>query len=158
MLLDTGVRLSEAAGLHVSDIHLKDEFPYVQVRPNKTRRLKTSNSKRIIPLVGDSLWAAQKITATQQGYCFPRYAKDGYCNGNSANAALGKWMKNCCEVGATVQGIRHAFIDRLRNADAPVDLIDQLGGWCPQTVGAGYGEGYALHEATALLDRLKQRQ
>ena len=27
MLLDTGMRLSEAAGLHVSDIHLDHEFP-----------------------------------------------------------------------------------------------------------------------------------
>jgi integrase len=63
MLLDTGMRLSEAAGLHVSDIHLEHEFPYVEVRPNKARRLKTSNSKRIIPLVGDSLWAAQQVTA-----------------------------------------------------------------------------------------------
>ena len=55
MLLDTGMRLSEAAGLHVMDIHLEHEFPYVEVRPHKARRLKTSNSKRIIPLVGDSL-------------------------------------------------------------------------------------------------------
>ena len=59
MLLDTGMRLSEAAGLHVTDIHLDRELPYVEVRPNKARRLKTANSKRIIPLVGNSLWAAQ---------------------------------------------------------------------------------------------------
>jgi integrase len=155
MLLDTGMRLSEAAGLHVSNIHLDHEFPYIEVHPNKSRRLKTSNSKRIIPLVGDSLWAARQVTATQRGYCFPRYARDGYCNGNSVSAALGKWMKNYCEAGATVHGIRHAFRDRLRNAGAPMDLIDQLGGWCPQSVGAGYGEGYALHKATALLNQLK---
>ena len=144
MLLDTGMRLSEAAGLHVSDIHLEHEFPYVEVRPNNARRLKTSNSKRIIPLVGNSLWAAQQITATQQGYCFPRYARDGYCNGNSASAALGKWIKNHCSHGATVHRIRHAFRDRLRNVDAPVDLIDQLGGWSPQSVGACYGGGITL--------------
>ena len=66
-LLDTGMRLSEAAKLHVSDIHLEHEFPCVEVRPNKARRLKTSNSRRIIPLVGDSLWAAQQITESQQG-------------------------------------------------------------------------------------------
>ena len=149
------MRLSEAAGLHVSDIHLEHEFPYVEVRPNKARRLKTSNSKRIIPLVGDSLWAAQQVIATQQGYCFPRYARDGYCNGNSASAALGKWMKNYCEAGATVHGIRHAFRDRLRNADAPVDLIDQLGGWCPKSVGAGYGEGCALGSLVQRISALR---
>ena len=151
MLLDTGMRLSEAAGLHVSDIHLEHEFPYVEVRPNKARRLKTSNSTRIIPLVGDSLWAAQQITATQQGYCFPRYAKDGYCNGNSASAALGKWMKTYCEDGATVHGIRHAFRDRLRAVNAPVDLIDQLGGWSAKSVGQSYGSGFRIDIATKYL-------
>ena len=144
ILLDTGIRLPEAAGLHVTDIHLDHEFPYVEVRPNKVGRLKTSKSKRIIPLVGDSLWAAQQITATQQGYCFPRYARDGYCNGNSASAALGKWMRHYCEAGATVHGIRHAFRDRLRAVKAPVDLVDQLGGWSAKTAGIRYGDGYEL--------------
>ena len=67
-------------------------------------------------------------------------------------------MKNYCEAGATVHGIRHAFRDRLRAVEAPMDLIDQLGGWCHQSVGAGYGEGYALQKATTLLNRLKHRQ
>ena len=154
MLLDTGMRLSEAAGLHVSDIHIDHEFPYVEVRPNKARRLKTSDSKRIIPLVGDSLWAAQQITETRQGYCFPRYARHGYCNGNSASAALGKWMKSYCEAGATVHGIRHAFRDRLRAVEAPVDLIDQLGGWSAKSVGTGYGEGYSLRIAYRHVTRI----
>ena len=112
------------------------------MRPNKARRLKTSNSKRIIPLVGDSLWAAQQVTANNDDYCFPRYARDGYCNGNPASAALGKWMRNCCEAGATVHRIRHAFRDRLRAVNAPVDLIDQLGGWS-----ASYGDGYRVKVA-----------
>jgi len=158
MLLHTGMRLSEAAGLHVSDMHLDHEFPYVEVRPNKARRLKTSNSKRVIPLVGDSLWAAQQVTATQEGYCFPRYAKDGYCNGNSASAALGKWMKNYCSEGATVHGIRHAFRDRLRAVEAPVDLIDQLGGWSTKSVGIMYGDGYTLERATDVLLRILTHQ
>ena len=76
------MRLSEAAGLHVSDIHLEHEFPYVEVHPNKARRLETSKKKRIIPLVGDSPWAAKRVKATQQGDCPARYARDGNCNGN----------------------------------------------------------------------------
>ena len=154
MLLDTGMRLSEAAGLHVSDIHLEHEFPYVEVGPNKARGLKTSNNKRIIPLVGDSLWTAQQVTATEQGYCFPRYARDGYCNGNSASAALGKWMKNHCAIGATVHGIRHAFRDRLRAVEAPVDLIDQLGGWSHKSIGETYGRGYSLRLAHVYMSQL----
>ena len=37
MLLDTGMRLSEAAGLHVTDIHLEDVFPYSVVDNSKPR-------------------------------------------------------------------------------------------------------------------------
>ena len=98
-------------------------------------------------MVGAPLWAAQRVTAIQQGYCFPSYAKDGYCNGNSASAALGEWMKNYREAGATVHGIRHAFRDRLRATKAPVDLVDQLGGWSAKSVGLRHGDGYELQSA-----------
>lgn len=53
-------------------------------------------------------------------------------------------MKNYCEAGATVHGIRHAFGDRLRAVESPVDLIDQLGGWSVKSVGMGYGDGFSL--------------
>ena len=56
-------------------------------------------------------------------------------------------MKNYCEDGATVLGIRHAFRDRLRAVSAPVDLIDQLGGWSAKSVGMGYGDGYDMRTA-----------
>ena len=56
-------------------------------------------------------------------------------------------MKNYCEAGATVHGIRHAFRDRLRAVEAPVDLIDQLGGWSAKSVGIGYGDGYDMRTA-----------
>ena len=63
-------------------------------------------------------------------------------------------MKNYCEVGATIHGIRHAFRDRLRAVEAPVDLIDQLGGWSPKSIGVGYGEGYSVGIATDWLKKL----
>ena len=56
-------------------------------------------------------------------------------------------MKNYSEAGATVHGIRHAFRDRLRAVEAPVDLIDQLGGWSTKSVGMGYGDGYDMRTA-----------
>ena len=50
-------------------------------------------------------------------------------------------MKNYCEDGATVHGIRHAFRDRLRAVEAAVDLVDQLDGWSAKSVGMGYVDG-----------------
>ena len=63
-------------------------------------------------------------------------------------------MKNYCKAGATVHGIRHAFRDRLRAVEAPVDLIDQLGGWSVKSVGMGYGDGYAIQIACNQLSRI----
>ena len=61
LLSDTGMRLSEALGLKIEDLHLEDTIPYVTITPNSARKLKTKSSAREIPLVGASLWAAQQL-------------------------------------------------------------------------------------------------
>jgi len=50
-----------------------------------------------------------------------------------------------------VHGMRHAFRDRLRAVNAPMDMIDQLGGWCRQSVGQGYGDGYDINILKSIL-------
>ena len=39
LISDTGMRLSEAAGLSKDDIHLDEEVPYVDIKPHPWRRL-----------------------------------------------------------------------------------------------------------------------
>ena len=56
LIFDTGMRLSEAAGLMLEDIHLNEDVPYIDLKPHPHRRLKTASSKRLIPLTGLSLW------------------------------------------------------------------------------------------------------
>ena len=53
LITDTGVRLSEAAGLMIDDIKLERTLPYLYIRPHPHRRLKTVSSERKIPLVDD---------------------------------------------------------------------------------------------------------
>ena len=60
LISDTGMQLAEAAGLHVDDIVL-GHVPYVSIKPHIWRSLKTSSSERRVPLIGVSLWAAQRI-------------------------------------------------------------------------------------------------
>lgn len=43
-----------------------------------------------------------------------------------------------------IHGLRHGFRGRLRAVEAPVDMIDQLGGWSLRSIGQGYGDGYPL--------------
>ena len=55
LISDTGMRLAEAAGLHIDDLFLNEDFPYVYIRPRPWRSLKTKGSQRKVPLVGASL-------------------------------------------------------------------------------------------------------
>ena len=84
------------------------------------------------------------VATTATDYCFPRYTNSKICNSNSASAAINKWIKTIAGNDVVIHGFRHSFRDRLRQLEAPNDLIDQLGGWSLQTVGQSYGNGYSL--------------
>ena len=146
LISDTGMRLSEAAGLHVDDINLDDDVPYIDLKPHPWRRLKTKGSQRQIPLVGASLWAAQRIKSNTNNspYAFPRYTSVRGTNANSASAALNKWLKSRVPDGCVIHSFRHSLRDRLRAVQCPSDMIDQIGGWSTAGVGQSYGEGYGL--------------
>ena len=145
LISDTGMRLSEAAGLALSDIVLDSKIPYINLKPNGSRRLKTKQSVRKIPLVGLSLWAARQVRDEFSGtYAFPRYTKGGKCNANSASAALNKWLKQIASESVTVHSYRHSIRDRLRAVQCPVDIVDAIGGWTAGSIGEKYGQGYKL--------------
>ena len=145
LISDTGMRLAEAAGLHVDDLYLNEEIPYVAVKPHPWRSLKTKGSQRQIPLVGASLWAAQRIKANSSSdYAFPRYTNHDRCNANSASNGLNKWLQTHFREDIVIHGFRHAMRDRLRAVQCPSEMIDQIGGWSSGKIGEGYGQGYTL--------------
>ena len=144
------MRLSEAAGLYWSDVCLSNVVPYIEVKPNAHRRLKTLSSTRILPLVGSGLWALQQAyKASSSPYVFPRYMKGDTCNANSASAAINKWIKATVKSNVSAHSFRHSMRDRLRAIQCPTEIIDACGGWSTDTVGSKYGNGYpieVLHE------------
>jgi integrase len=147
LISDSGLRLAEATGLMRKDLIVDTRKPYLKVRPHSHRSLKTASSERIVPLVGAALWTAKRVLDTEPSpCCFPRYADKHTCNSNSASAALNKWIKTVCGKEAVIHGLRHSFRDRLRMAETPTEIIDQLGGWSLKTVGQSYGDGYQLEQ------------
>ena len=145
LISDTGMRLSEAAGLSKEDVHLDADIPYVEIRPHKWRRLKTKSSNRKLPLVGASLWAARQAYIASNGrFMFPKYCNETECQSNSASAALNKWLKTVAGSDYVMHSFCHSMRDRLRAVNCPADMIDQIGGWRKRSVGEGYGEGYSL--------------
>lgn len=145
--------LAEAVDLNQDDLVLDADVPYVQVRAHAWRPLKISTGQRLIPLIGASLWAAQKIKQNGSEYAFPQYTDGVECNSNSASAALKKWIKQAVGSGNVIHGFRHNFRDRLRTVSTPIDMVDHLGGQSLQSFEQGYGDGYPL---VAPHNRLKQ--
>ena len=155
LISDTGMRLAEAVGLSKDDLKLTDEVPHVVIRKHSWRPLKTSGSERIIPLVGAALWASQRVSDTVSGeFLFPQYVNGISTNANSASAALNKWMKTFLPKECVVHGMRHAFRDRLRTVNAPMDMIDQLGGWSLQSIGQAYGNGFSNKQTKQIMLKL----
>jgi integrase len=155
LISDTGMRLSEATGLMNSDINLDCDYPHIVLTPYPHRTLKTLSSERIVPLVGQSLWAARRIIeSTESLYCFPRYTSASGCNANSASAAINKWIKTVAGSEAVIHGLRHSFRDRLRAVETPSEIVDQLGGWSLKSVGQGYGDGYQLNILSKWIEKI----
>jgi integrase len=158
LISDTGMRLSEAAGLHIDDIKLDEEVPHIDLKPHAWRSLKTRGSQRQIPLVGASLWAAQRIkNDPHHTFGFPRYNTTSTTNANSASAAINKWLKPRVPEGCVIHSFRHSLRDRLRAVQCPSDMIGQLGGWSTSGIGQAHGEGYGLSKSQEWLTLLSIR-
>ncbi len=154
LISDTGMRLSEAAGLLTSDVHLDGPTPHIKLVAHSWRRLKTSGSERSVPLVGEALWAVRRAVAATEGeFLFPRYCDKEQCKSNSASAALNKWLGPRVPEGCVIHSFRHSMRDRLRAVECPSDIIDRIGGWSVGGVGESYGNGYPLGVLAKWLSR-----
>lgn len=154
--IDLGCRLAETTGLALSDLHLDESVPYVSFKPHPWRSLKTTSSKRNIPLVGISLWAAQRVLQSakkEQLYAFPRYTNEAECKANNASATLNKWIGSL-GIDKTTHELRHTMRDRLRHAHAPKPIQDAVGGWGREDVADTYGLGYGLEHLKEWLDKV----
>ena len=151
------MRLSEAAGLHLSDFCLDEDIPYIDLKPQPWRSLKTKGSKRQIPLIGSSLWAAKKIAGANGTFAFPRYIKGDEVKANSASAAINKWLKPRVPEGCVIHSFRHSLRDRLRSVECPSDVVDAIGGWATSGIGQRYGTGYSLTIKNKWMKRIEFR-
>lgn len=84
------------------------------------------------------------MVSTKGEFLFPKYCTSEGCKGNSASAALNKWLAPRVSDGCVVHSFRHSMRDRLRAAECPADIIDRIGGWAVGGIGETYGSGYPL--------------
>jgi integrase len=149
---DLGCRIAEVAGLALSDLVLDEAIPYVSIKVHPWRSLKKGKeNERNIPLVGLSLWAAQRIKSTAangQTMAFPRYCSIDGCKATSASGAVNKWLRSkplgLAQKNHTSHDFRHAMADRLREVQCPEDIRKKIGGWKVYGLSEVYGKGYSL--------------
>ena len=147
MMIETGARDSEITGLLPEDFYLDAEIPYIHIRENHIRGIKNEQSSRLIPLVGISLQAAKKIHQTG----FDRY----WNNVDSASSAINKYLNaNGLKPSPkhSLYSLRHTFKDRLRDAGAPEEVIDELMGH--KKAGPKYGRGHTLETKEKWLKKI----
>ena len=147
-MMDTGARENELIGLDPEqDFFLDASVPHIWIRKNKLRGLKTKNSDRKIPLVGISLWAARQV--------FPFGFKKYHENPDTASNKINKYLRenNLKPTGEhTLYSLRHTFKDRLRDAGAPEEVIDELMGHIKN--GVQYGRGHTLETKHKWLQKI----
>ena len=131
----TGCRLSEAWGLLPDDYDRESQTLWIQ--PNlKRKSLKTKNSSRPIPVIAPlEAWLERFFEATSG-------ASSGAKTANSASASSVKAIKALgFEFGN--HSLRHGMKQRLVEADAPSNVLEELLGWSSQSMASNYGRNQA---------------
>jgi len=144
-MADTGARVGELFRLLPEDIFLEAEIPFIHIRANEKQGLKTAHSDRQIPLVGAALFAAQQ---------FPQ-GLSRYSSADSASTQIHKFFREN-RLNPTkdhsLYSLRHTFKDRLRDVQAPEEVIDNLMGH--KSRGPKYGRGHILETKFEWLRRI----
>ena len=142
LMVDTGMRISEACGLRVTDVHLDVETPHITLRRNDARELKTKSSERLIPLVGASLSSMQYLLPMCiNEYVFPRYIgkENNKLKNDNASAACKKRLISLLGTDCpTSHSFRHTMNTRLRNVSCPKDMRNEMLGWA-RDISDNYG-------------------
>ncbi|OQP86036.1 integrase [Rhizobium rhizosphaerae] len=133
-----GPRRREFAGLHVNDIAKDDDGYVILLRTNSIRRLKTTQSQRLLPLPDElvRLGFIDYVQAIRRlGYeaLFPDLFSNKTDNdpGNRfydtfvpvMQGALGEKMW-----GRAIHALRHGMADTLKQAGVPTEVIDDISG------------------------------
>ena len=156
LMLDTGLRVNECCGLLQMDVFLEDQLPHLKLHANPFRRLKTKSSQRFVPLVGASLTAMMSaLSAHPSDWVFPNYVdvKKQKTKNGSASAAVNKRIRSRLGANApTCHSFRHTMQTRLRQAECPKHISDELGGWS-KSISDHYGSKADIENKTNYLKK-----
>ncbi|MCC6921094.1 MAG: tyrosine-type recombinase/integrase [Alphaproteobacteria bacterium] len=147
---NTGCGPAELSGLTLADISLESAIPYIWIRPNRIRGVKTAMRDRRVPLVGDDVVAALNIVsqrATRNGKGRPRdtinlfrfHAERG---ADVTSAVLNKLIRSAGVPKSrrlSAYSWRHGMKEALRAAHVPEHIQRRILGHSGTAVADNYG-------------------
>jgi integrase len=145
IMINTGARPSEIAGIKVKHLRLDENIPLMEIKP-EGRQLKNENSERSVPLAGVSLAAARDALRAailagrkEDDWVFPQYAGLDKLSG-----AINKFMRENElkeNKNTTLYSLRHSFEDRLIEAGVDERVRRDLFGHALNSERYGTGGG-----------------
>ncbi|QWD04593.1 tyrosine-type recombinase/integrase [Polynucleobacter paneuropaeus] len=153
VLLLTGARPSEVAGLRREDIHLEDQYPHFDLVEYGNRSLKTKNSTRKVPLIPHAANALRQYLAShEEGLAFPRYCDVDGVKGDNFSATANQYLRSL-GLKKNMYSSRHTVKTLLDHANTPEYLAEAIGGWSKSTISRGYGTGHSLDQKYLALEK-----
>lgn len=149
LLKFTGAGPAEIGGLLVGDFQLNAEIPFIWVRPNQLRGLKTKVRERRIPLIGEGLEAAKAAVARAEKdgtQPFPTFNKYGR-GGDYLSIRLNKNIRRAGVPESprlVAYSFRHSMIEALKVTGASSDLRRLIAGHAAKDAHDRYGAPAAL--------------
>ena len=157
IMVQTGCRTMEAAGLLVQDLDLDSDTAYIKIRFNQIRGLKTENSARDVPIFGATLdvvksyFAKQKASSPNEP-AFPRYGRDGGMD--AISQLLNKIIRNNLSLSdkrLVAYSSRHTMKDKLRELEVAEDMQKAIMGHGTLGNSGSYGAGFARKKMLSIL-------
>lgn len=161
LLMNTGCRVNEIAGLKVKDVHISEKVPYIKITDNEARTLKTIPSDRLVPLVGISydamLYALEG--KDKDGYLFPSLIKTNSQGlleiNNSPSSMVGTLLKKFSPEYSS-HSFRHTLTARMRLAGFYDQDFHKFMGWAHDgktRQSDAYGNIADLQKAKEIIER-----
>jgi len=129
VMMETGFRVSESCSLSMADVRgLDTDYPFLTLHKTPFRKLKTKSSIRFIPLTGLALEYVRSVTGK---WLFPRYIdEEKRVKSDNGSAAAKKRIQSVLGPDApTSHSFRHTMATRLRDAECPEDMRNEMLGW-----------------------------
>lgn len=157
IMVQTGCRTMEAAGLLLQDLALDGETPHIKIRYNKIRGLKTENSARDVPIFGATLDTLKSYLKKKKYHqlseaAFPRYGRDGGMDAVSQllNNIIRKRL-SITDKRLVAYSSRHTMKDKLRELEVAEDMQKAIMGHGTLGNSGSYGDGFARKKMLSIL-------